>query len=272
MRFKQYLNENSNITSIQDFISVALKDCGPFLKESRGLPLFRGMRTIRNPVTFIEHPKDRKPRDSEPEFNWAFNAMIDIALGIPEIRKKSIFITGSKEIAEDYGQAYFVFIKGDLHYLWSPQIIDSYDQADRIYTKINDAITRFTKMNLSILHSILDMLAKKISIRDWIRNTDSAGKMATKEITKDIYAIRNEDIYGPMVAAFSKTGKELYVEDGLDSAAIKEHEIFVYESEGYYLVSIESTREYLHSIGISVSRDANEIHEKLIRTIYANKN
>lgn len=83
---------------------------------------------------------DRRPRDtgSKVLFNIAFNLMIERRFGVPLVRRRSLFVSGSLEMAMRYSaerDARYVGIvepQGPFRCLHSPQIQDSAALADEL--------------------------------------------------------------------------------------------------------------------------------------------
>ena len=142
MRFKTFLIESSTY-SLEQAMEHIRRECTAFLRASQGKPLMRGIakerikgsdivRIDQSKVLFTDHPSNRPPRDSDDGFNFMFNAMMDVAFQEENIRRHSVFVTGSRSVAQMYGNVNFVFPAGTIKYLWSKQIDDSYESDHEI--------------------------------------------------------------------------------------------------------------------------------------------
>lgn len=120
--FKQFLAEveddyGNNIDAVREQIQ---KYCQPFLRESDGRPMFRGVWTNDAKVgmyrtMFVR--KDRKPKDAAPVQSKAFNDWFKKNHGISP-RTEGLFVTGNYHEAEPYGKPHFTLPMGEFKYVW----------------------------------------------------------------------------------------------------------------------------------------------------------
>ena len=137
--FKQFLNEDSiseRLAAIESAANIIKRDCQPFLNVYGGKMLYRGMYVSNSfgymkPVTgaldtimYIGAVRaDREPRDSPQWLHDAMNKKFVSKVGLP-LRSASLFVVGSIDQAENYGQSYMIFPIGDFHYAWSDKTAD----------------------------------------------------------------------------------------------------------------------------------------------------
>jgi hypothetical protein len=246
MRFKTFLKEE-RIVKIDDVLKRISDECQQFLKESKALPLYRGFGNKRNPSpdiggTFLPHPEDRPALDSSPDFNFMFNAAVDAAFGIRDIRKKSLFCTGDYQTAQQFGTINFIFPAGDIDYIWSPRINDSYDDSTKIK---RDIISNLSKaINDTELNDMMEYFSKRVSPNDFadIAEEDTIAMGIKDAMEGD----RVPPTQAKMANAFGNAINDLYENNnGLDKAIKSKNEILIYKSDGYYLLPIVAVRQML---------------------------
>lgn len=135
MRFKELIENNAhrvrptkNIdqNEISDFI---IKNCQPWIEATNlDYPIYRGIREVRgdtsNKVSFVKRVRvNRKPKDSRPALHHAYNILLD-HVGSYANRTNSLFVTGSRAAASEFGTVYMVFPIGNFNYTWSPYFTD----------------------------------------------------------------------------------------------------------------------------------------------------
>ena len=131
MKFKQYLTESSGKTSFEDILNLIINNCQPFLKECKQScgknPRFLFSGRSGDKDYFIRNVrKNRTPMDMPEDAHDAFDDAFHKKFGI-KARSNSIFVTGSKYMAENYGDTvYAIFPIGKYKYLWSPKFQDLY--------------------------------------------------------------------------------------------------------------------------------------------------
>ena len=100
--------------------SFIKQKCAPWLKETQNgkRVLYRGFRHIDIPMAFTKKVRKRRdPKDSPKEKHNAFNLMIK-KCGKKANRTNSLFATGDKYDAEEYGVTYIIFPIGNFAYTW----------------------------------------------------------------------------------------------------------------------------------------------------------
>lgn len=131
MSFKDYLVEDTVLT-IKEIYNSIKNECSEFLKESRGNPLYRGIKDSKNPFLEIVPREDRKPRDSYIKSQETFNKFFFEHYGVKDIRSRAVFTSGSLQDVNEYGFTYAIFPVDGYTYWWSPKVFDltiSYDAA-----------------------------------------------------------------------------------------------------------------------------------------------
>ena len=125
-KFKSAL-EAINSESVQ-FIRE-IKNAMPFIERncSKYLPsmhnsglLYRGFTTrdLSHSV-FYGYPRaDRIPKDSIPQLQIAFDKALE-EIGVEALRRNSLFCTGSKNFAQEYGLTFIIIPCNDAKFAWS---------------------------------------------------------------------------------------------------------------------------------------------------------
>lgn len=109
---------------VQDVTALIHTRCQPYLRESGGELLWRGVTNDIDSPTIITVRTDRTPRDSTAELHHAMEASIRDA-GKMATRSNSVFTTGDEDLAMNWGELVAVFPIGEFHYTWSPSISDA---------------------------------------------------------------------------------------------------------------------------------------------------
>ncbi|WP_407305431.1 hypothetical protein [Acinetobacter sp.] len=113
--------------TFKDFIKVGSKadlytKCEPFLKESGGLPLYRGygmeLSAKLHGQREVTVRKDRKPRDSNKETHEIMNAFFMKKYGV-NVRSEGLFSVGDVDAARSYGHPHYVLPVGEFKYIWA---------------------------------------------------------------------------------------------------------------------------------------------------------
>jgi hypothetical protein len=251
MRFKQFLLSESQNFSFEEGLQRIVADCKPFLHQSHGNPMYRGINSPNiehEEVFFTHHPNNRSPKDSEPRFNFMFNALIDAAFDIQNVRRTSWFASGNWRQAKTYGQTHFVFPKGKFEFLWSPLINDSYEDETIILTHLEKEM--HYEVTPPLLRKIFDeIMSEEKDPHVWIHDLNGRSEEQTKEafqsvLDPEVYSRfwSANDAYAEMTRAMMKTGSELYksnnLAEALTEAGSGRGEIFITSSDGYYAIPV----------------------------------
>lgn len=256
MRFKAFLNEEKSLT-FNEVIERIKAECKPFLQQRGDLFLFRGMPSSfhdQNSAEFVPHPTNRTPKDSGEGFNATFNAGIELAFGIKDVRKKSIFATGDRRVAVKYGELNHIFPKGDFKFLWADSIEDSYDSSNQITQLMIDELTKidtqyvmindrqsldsflYARMidDIGAIHLPMKHIPAVILDKRIYSALSGYSDSAEKELRKRLPNARI-DIF----AALKQVYSDLYQQDQLEFAIKSGNEILIHESDGYYRIPID---------------------------------
>ena len=84
----------------------------------------------------ISHPENRIPKDSGELFNDIFNRAMEKKFGIADIRRKTVFASGSVNQAKLYGQIFYFFPIGDFKFTYAPDVEDSYEEGRKLWQKV----------------------------------------------------------------------------------------------------------------------------------------
>lgn len=134
--FKQFILEESDLTAEQ-IAQKILKDCQFFLKEINFHPenvfyhgLFRGIGIKTNDEKNILRKwrvnDSREPKDMPRELHDTLDDFFEEEFGT-RFRSESLFATGSKSMAREYGIVFLVFPIGRFEYIWSPVVRDAWE-------------------------------------------------------------------------------------------------------------------------------------------------
>lgn len=129
--FRDFIAEDygANTPSLDEFKELIEKQCQPFLKLVGGIDnalsdnaLYRGINRPTWESTYKVR-KDREPRNSGVALHNALNDVLVKQTGIKH-RSESIFVTGSKIDAREYGSVHFVFPVGDFQFAYVEDVAD----------------------------------------------------------------------------------------------------------------------------------------------------
>lgn len=148
--FKQFISEDEKeVYGFDRFKHIAEwlhTDCAKFLSESGGHPLYRGMKIFSDEgapldALRISHPENRIPKDSGELFNDIFNRAMEKKFGIADIRRKTVFASGSVNQAKLYGQIFYFFPIGDFKFTYAPDVEDSYEEGRKLWQNVGNALS-----------------------------------------------------------------------------------------------------------------------------------
>ena len=260
MRFKTYLSLNEALLGLtfKQTISDIKRNCRPFLSAADNQLLFRGMSKIEVHSTtsdeidldkgqFFEHPEARSARDSSKSFNFMFNAGCEMAFGIENIRKQSIFGGGNAYQAMLYGSLCLMFPAGNISFLGSNEISDSMESEGEIYRAIaNSGLDDISKI---LLIRYFSKLSNYTNPHDWVTGDFQAHE--------DIISAEFNDT---LKFALAKAFKTLYRSSGLKDLIASKNEILIYESDGYYTIPVSMVLSEMRAVGIKANdKDVDKI-------------
>jgi hypothetical protein len=255
MRFKDFLLEQDG-NDLELAYKKIRSDCGFFLHEAKNIPLYRGMHVASDKMIFQKQPSNRAPKDSDPGFNFMFNAGIELAFGHKEIRPHSLYVTGSSVQAQQYGQLYYCFPLGEsFKFLSSYEIEDSFEDSDKLFNYISDSFKKYTKTKLygPALAEIFQTLSSETTVEKWLSEDDKQEHI-TQDVMVDHFmtnatgrAIVNS---GKLIKWLKGSLEEVFTENFHDSEDFKHAlsskcEIGIYEGSGCYLLPVQVVAEQL---------------------------
>jgi hypothetical protein len=258
MRFKEFLLEQDGVDLAAAYKKIK-SDCGYFLHEAKNVPLYRGMHVVSEKMIYQKQPEGRKPKDSDPGFNFAFNAGAELAFGHKEIRQKSLYVTGSSVQASQYGQLYYAFPLGEnFKFLSSYTIEDSYEDSDKMFDRVSDSFKKYTKTKLysGALAEIFQTLASETTLDKWLTE-DGEQEHITQDAIIDHFVLSSESgrailNSGKLIKWLKGSLEESFTEEYRDSEDFKRAleskcEIGIYEGSGCYLLPINAVADQLVS-------------------------
>ena len=259
--FKSYLRESA----LEHQLADVIKTSKPFLNavaQDKILPIYRGLKNHSGPITEIPHPVGRFPRDSGAWFNLLFNAGIDLALGVPNVRSGSVFATGGPSQAAMYGKLNLFIPKGNFEFIWAPEIHDSGVGMGRflepVYNELNDRIQSsgldfggdkpfatqasiragFTKLETKI-GTDSSYFVEELSLLQFTNfltdmNTDTWSAKAKR------------DAPHLLIDALKGAFKKLYQNDNLAEAVKSRNEILFCKTDGYWVINLAAISDKMN--------------------------
>jgi hypothetical protein len=164
--------------------------------------------------------------------------MIDAAFNVANIRSNTLFCTGKITSASVYGDVYEIYPTGDVKFIWSPILSDSYIQLDKIYealtAKINEKCNteftpKFTKLN--IFYDIHKLVPNKSS--EWVH--DKSNDNTINSYMWNTKGNKPFNFANVIKQSLREVGLELYRNDSLPEAIDSNNEILIYQSGGYFV-------------------------------------
>jgi hypothetical protein len=287
MKFSEFLTERHDFT-LEEALKLISKDCGDFLSKSGFLPMFRGIPrtsinrdfTVEIPMDvgrFSPHPVNRPPKDSDPAFNFMFNAGIELAFGIESVRTNSFFCTGSSSLASRFGTPHYVFPVGNISYLWSDKFEDSYEDS----SKILDSVGKFARTPPTFLpkfERIVGILFEELSLKmratQWLNSDyDYLTKELLAPIIEDFHLSetfwKNDNVCETIKKSLTRAFKECYNNNTqLKTALGSEHEIAIYKSGGYYTLPVNLVyQEYKNNSSVRSLYDVENLYKVLLHNL-----
>lgn len=142
--FKKFINEeeHSSIFNANIIADIIKRDCSKWLKEvknpSKSL-IYRGSKSVslgKNLLTKKSVRTDRSPKDTPKKMHDYIDNWFNKKFGI-KFRSQALFVSGDKDIANQFGKVWIVFPINDYDYLWSPFFKDmTEDIDDAIMTRV----------------------------------------------------------------------------------------------------------------------------------------
>ena len=257
MRFKQFIAENDGY-SLDQIAKEIKRNCKPFLDEANGEPLLRGIKAVSD-IRINSQPRNRLPKDSDPGFNFMFNAGVHLAFGIEAVRPKSFYATGAEQQARTFGPLNFIFPIGEFSYMWSITIEDSYEKSSHIYHKILDnlKVRGFSSYYVELLFSYLADQYEDYTV--WMNEDDEKTQQTIINVLRQNVAHDNEEgveslaavavnknFAQKLKAATKQSIKDLYLNNtDFHDALRSKNEIAITESGGYYSIPVATISDHI---------------------------
>ena len=125
MKSNEFITENeSDAMDIRYWSRKIKQNCQPFLQQSKGNHLFRGVKA-RTYEQFIDKDvrlTDRMPKDSSSRLHHKYNEYFTTEFGEPF--RNAIFCSGKSSEASEYGRVFSIFPVGDFSFIWSKTVPD----------------------------------------------------------------------------------------------------------------------------------------------------
>lgn len=185
MRLHQYLiNESGGITLTEDeLVDTITKGCSQWLKESNGIPVYRGI--VNPPKTGVDKlmPRtDRRPRDTNIDLHMAIDEGLNDRFGWKP-RSEGVFVTGDIKRANKYGFEHVIFPVNGYKYIWSPKVDDLYVALTRIDNPLLGVVDKF-------LYIFADDSDKSA---EWLQSKQVQGAVKSYRDTDLVKAIKSKN-------------------------------------------------------------------------------
>jgi hypothetical protein len=129
MRFKQYLKENKTV-SFEEVITMIWNDCQPYLKDLIKTGKFRGFmysgRSSHSSFFKGNVHSYREPKDTDKQVHEMLDNKLKKKFGWNG-RSNSIFCTGNKKQADNYGYIFIIFPTNKYKFIYNPDVEDFVD-------------------------------------------------------------------------------------------------------------------------------------------------
>lgn len=121
MKLNQIVLQESQVEITREHVdawtSAIIDECEPFLNEGGSqITLYRGDDESQ-PFMAKRTPSNRKPKDIPPQLHRALDNWFENQFGIP-YRSQSVFATGNRRQALEYGDVFLFYPIGQYSYLW----------------------------------------------------------------------------------------------------------------------------------------------------------
>lgn len=182
--FKKFLMEDT-IKYLEDI----LEECAPFIRESRGRFIYRGIFKPRGEIQIrtpegrisayrMDVRQDRRPADSDLVVHQSADSFMKREFNIAG-RSQTVFVSGSEQMASGYGKPFIILPRGDFKFLWSPIAGDMAVkfEVDEEYTisEIEDKLRDMKYQTTDLPKAIASTHEIMIECKDYYAIPDSAG-------------------------------------------------------------------------------------------------
>lgn len=158
MRWDQLTEANVTKRNLVSFIK---KNCSEYLRENpdwMNSPLYRGISDSED-IIIKNIRTDREPTDMKRYFHDLYDDTLKKA-GFVARRSNSMFVTGHKSVADQYGYTMVIFPIGNFEYTWSSSYSDLLNVLPTIYLNGGIAFKNADKDVLTI--DDLDLLPSEL--------------------------------------------------------------------------------------------------------------
>jgi hypothetical protein len=137
MKIVEIIREAAPAPAVNDKLAAIInKNCAPYVAAvgMRGalttMPLYRGtFDSLKEPVTIVPVRKDRLPMTTHRAIHELIDQWFAEQCGI-KFRSQSLFASGDRSMAQNYGATAIVVPCGDFDFAWSPEYADLYTSID----------------------------------------------------------------------------------------------------------------------------------------------
>lgn len=131
MRSTDFINEfddeDVDPKLAKKYATLIKRDCQPFLSQSKGLPLYRGLgHATEDMYKKSIRLNNRTPKDMPLKIHNKLNQYFLMKHGAKF--RNALFVSGDDSVASEYGSLYRVFPIGNFEFLWSPMVSDLYTE------------------------------------------------------------------------------------------------------------------------------------------------
>lgn len=217
LRFKQFIKEEMILEVSEDNLAKIKKDCSQFIKESGGLPAFRGIE--REPNFFTKTKSFSIARDSNAILTNTFNLYIEQKFKYVGIRSRNrVYTSGEAVGLNNYGDLYYVFPVNDYRFVWSPHVQDA----------TTDILSQ---------HEILNFLQDHVKNKgDALTTLNAFREFSEGEDNLTLSDLKRQSFYEPIILTIQDIYDELdYRNDNLKEALKSGNEI-IFQTHGYYVI------------------------------------
>lgn len=123
MRLLKFLKESWQMEEEMELWNAIDKDCSKFIKQANET-LYRGAYYDGDlGIIKADIRQDREPRGTLLHVHDLMNYSFKEVFGLP-LRSCTLFCTGSRDVAEEYGDVYIIYPSNDFQVYWSPYVDD----------------------------------------------------------------------------------------------------------------------------------------------------
>ncbi|WP_300760232.1 hypothetical protein [Janthinobacterium sp.] len=171
--FKQFLNEGSDDITLEQM----LDECKPFIRESKGNLIYRGIdrpigdvsvSTPRGDITAYRMVVrlDRRPLNTDNTTHNNFDSWMKEHFGWGG-RSQGIFVSGKILTAAFYGKPFIILPRGDFKYIWTPLVSDLFAIRHNAETDVDASIEKLKFTDADLPHAIATGNEISISCKDY---------------------------------------------------------------------------------------------------------